>query len=265
MKRIVKTIPLARSLYHHFQKLEYERRFSGECYACFRGVYDSFEQAILSAPKTKNIGYNDSEAAEEYQTELKNTKIRSYDYPVIFWLKELLKDNLNLFDFGGNVGIHFYLYENYINYPKHLKWVVCDLPEIVHFGKEIAEREQRTELFFTCNLQEANKADIFLGSGSIQYVECLSVTLSNLSTLPQHLLINRLPLYDGDKFVTLQNGGKVFYPQYVFNKKQFIDSLQNIGYELVDIWEDLVDSCNIPFYPKKSIPFYHGLYFKLRL
>lgn len=263
MRRIVKAIPLARSLYHHWQKLEYERRFSGDCYACFRGVYDNFEQAISSAPKTKKIGYNDCELAEEYQVELKTTNLRSYDYPVLFWLNQLLKENVKVFDFGGNVGIHFYLYEKYISYPLGLEWLVCDLPEIVYCGKDIAEKEEK-QLIFTCEFEQANKADIFLASGSIQYVECLSVSLSKLSNKPQHLLINRLPLYDGDKFVTLQNGGKVFYPQYVFNKKEFIDSLENLGYELVDIWEDLVDSCMIPFYLEKSVPFYHGLYFKLR-
>jgi putative methyltransferase (TIGR04325 family) len=81
---------------------------------------------------------------------------------------------------------------------------------------------------------------------------------------PKHLLVNRLPLYEGEKFVTLQNGGKVFYPSYVFNQSNFIDSFKEIGYELIDIWEDWNDSCIIPFHPEKSLLFYRGLYFKLR-
>jgi hypothetical protein len=30
---------------------------------------------------------------------------------------------------------------------------------------------------------------------------------------PTHVLLNRLPLYDGPQFVTLQNGGLVYCPQ----------------------------------------------------
>jgi putative methyltransferase (TIGR04325 family) len=90
-----------------------------------------------------------------------------------------------------------------------------------------------------------------------------SLSLSLLEKCPNHLLINRLPLYDGKQFVSLQNGGKVFYPQYIFNRKQFIDSLTDIGYKLVDIWEDRVDSCIIPFHSGYSVPVYSGLYFTL--
>lgn len=83
-----------------------------------------------------------------------------------------------------------------------------------------------------------------------------------LAEKPQHLLINRLPLYDGEQFVTLQNGGQVFYPQYVFNQSDFINSLIDLGYELVDRWEDHELTCIIPFHPDQSVHFYHGLYFR---
>jgi len=261
VKRIIKAIPFGRLLYQHFRELGYEQRFAGECYGCFRGVFETFAQAELSAPKTKSIGYNNPQLAEEYKVELKK-HIQSYDYPVVFWLKQLINDNSKVFDFGGNVGIHFYSYEKYISYPSSLRWIVCDVPEIVKSGKELAKRARR-DVVFTSNFEEASGANIFIASGSVQYVESLSASLSQLPDKPNHLLINRLPLYEGNKFVTLQNGGKVFYPQYVFNKKDFVSSIESLGYELIDIWEDLVDSCIIPSHPEKSIPFYHGLYFRL--
>lgn len=264
MKRMIEAIPFARSLSEPLRRSLYERRFSGECYGWFRGVFESFEEAIQSAPKTKKIGYNNSELAEEYKVELK-TKLEPYDYPVLFWLKDLVKENVKIFDFGGNVGIHFYSYEKYISYPPSLGWIVCDVPEIVKAGRKLAEEQGRAELVFTCSFEEANGTDIFIASGSIQYVESLSISLDKLSEKPKHLLLNRLPLYDGEQFVTLQNGGKVFYPQYVFNKKDFISSLQALGYELIDVWEDRADSCFVPFYPEKHVPFYNGLYLKLAL
>ena len=68
-------------------------------------------------------------------------------------------------------------------------------------------------------------------------------------------------MYDGLRFVTLQNGGLVYYPQYVFNHEEFIRAIAGEGYELVDFWDDNVDSCIIPFHPEKSIKAYKGLYF----
>jgi putative methyltransferase (TIGR04325 family) len=269
MRRILRRIPLARQLYRHYRELEYERQFAGdEGYGCFRGVYETFEEAILSAPKTKTIGYDNSELAQEYKQEVElETTVQAYDYPVMLWLNSIFSINsldISIFDFGGNVGIQFYAYEKYIKYPDNLKWIICDFPEILKAGKELSEKRQRSELVFTDKFEEASGKDIFLASGSVQYVENLSSSLSALSKKPKHLLINRLPLYEGAQFVTLQNGGKVFYPSYVFNKTAFIDSLNKLGYERVDIWEDRIDSCIIPFQPEKSCPFYYGLYFKIR-
>jgi putative methyltransferase (TIGR04325 family) len=268
MRRIILRLPFARQLYQHYQELEYERLFAGDCYGCFRGVYDTFEEATRSAPKTKSIGYDNTELAEEYQQDIEaQTAVQSYDYPVMLWLNSIFTINpvnISIFDFGGNVGIHFYAYEKYINYSANLKWMVCDVPAIVKAGKELAERRHRSEIVFTENFEEASGKDIFLASGSIQYVENLSVSISSLAEKPKHLLLNRLPLYDGPQFVTLQNGGKVFYPSYVFNKTEFIYALNKIGYEMVDIWEDRIGGCLIPFHPEKSCPFYYGLYLKLK-
>ncbi|GAC1362279.1 MAG: hypothetical protein NVSMB42_21870 [Herpetosiphon sp.] len=237
------------------------RRFTGDCYGCFRGVFASVEEAAAAAPRTKPIGYDNPELAQEYKRSLDKT-VRSYDYPILFWLEKLMKDGVKVFDLGGNVGIHFYAYERYLNCPPDIRWTVCDLPAIVKAGEELAHEEGRTELAFTCRHDALAEADIFLASGSIQYIESLAGLLAPVARKPAHLLINRLPLYDGKPFVTLQNGGQVFYPQYVFNKTDFIASVEAIGYTLVDIWEDTIDSCIIPFHRNKSLPYFHGVYFK---
>jgi putative methyltransferase (TIGR04325 family) len=268
MRRIISRIPFARQIYRRYQESKYERQFAGDCYGCFRGVYETFEEAIRAAPKTKSIGYDNPELAQEYQHSAEfETTVQAYDYPVLFWLNSIFninQDTLSIFDFGGNVGLHFYAYEKYLKYPSNLKWIVCELPAIVEAGKELAEKRCSSDLVFTEKFEEASGKDVFLASGSGQYVEDLSLSLSSLSEKPKHLLLNILPLYEGAKFVTLQNGGNVFYPSYVFNKFEFINSLNNIGYEMVDIWEDMFSHCIIPFHPEKSGPFFHGLYFKLR-
>jgi putative methyltransferase (TIGR04325 family) len=238
-------------------------------YSLFKGVYQTFDQAIEAAPKNKFIGYDNEALAQEYKDEVKvPVKVLTYDYPILFWLKSIFSQDssiLNIFDFGGNIGIHFYSYLNYLDYPSNLVWRVCEVPAISRAGKELAERRACCNLEFVCCFEEASGADIFLASGSIQYVKSLAESLKNLSKQPSHILLNRLPLHNNeDQFVTLQNGGQVFYPQYVFNKAQFISSFLSLGYELIDIWEDKEDTCNIPFHSKKSLPFYYGLYLKLK-
>jgi|SRR5215207_709985 len=84
----------------------------------------------------------------------------------------------------------------------------------------------------------------------------------SLLVKPSHLLLNRVPLYNGEQFVTLQNGGLVFYPQYVFSNGELICSIQRLGYKLVDTWEDRIDCARIPFHSSRSLPYYYGLYFK---
>jgi putative methyltransferase (TIGR04325 family) len=238
-------------------------------YSYFRGVFETFEQAIQTVPKSKFIGYNSSDLAEEYISDTESFEaIRAYDYPMLFWLKHIFDntdEDISVFDFGGNVGIHFYAYQKYIKYPKRLKWIVFEVPEIAKVGRKLAAVKLTSNLEFTDIENVAEDKDVFIASGSVQYVKSLSTLLASLIKKPRFLLLNRLPLYNGDQFVTLQNGGKVFYPQYVFNYSNFILSLEKIGYELIDVWEDNIDSCIIPFHPEKSIRFYHGFHFKLRL
>ena len=236
-------------------------RFPYRCYGCFRGVFATFEEATSAAPKTKPLGYDDPRLAQEYKQDL-DKKAREYDYPVLFWLKDLIGPGARVFDLGGNVGTHFYTYEKYLEYPPDIGWTVCDVPAIARTGEELARAEGRQELTFTTQPEEADGAHIFIASGSIQYIYSLSDFLSSLPVKPRHLLLNRLPLYNGEQFVTLQNGGQVFYPQYVFNKDEFMGSIGRLGYKLVDMWNDRIDSCIIPFHPSRSLPYYYGCYFK---
>lgn len=238
-------------------------------YARFKGVFETFEQAIKSAPQNKAIGYNDAKLAQEYYKDAGQIEaVRDYDYPMLFWLQSIFNattNNVSIVDFGGNVGTHYYAYEKYIRYPEGLKWTVLDVPEIIRFAKELAKTRPSAQLELTDKNDCIEDKDIFMASGSIQYVKELASMLKPILKKPRSLLINRIALYEGEQFVTLQNGGKTFYPQYVFNRLSFIDSLEKIGYELIDIWEDRIDQCIIPFHPEKSMHYYYGLYLKLRL
>jgi putative methyltransferase (TIGR04325 family) len=273
MKKLLRYIPLTKPIYQQIEKDEYRHRFANDCYGCFWGVYQTFEEAIQSAPKNKKIGYNYENLAQDYQQMLESgdweksgRTIATFDYPVMFWLKSIFQQegSRTVFDFGGNVGVHFYLYSKYIDYPENLHWTVCEVPAIAEAGKALAEKNCVKNINFTTKLEELNGQEVFISSGAIQYVKNLAEALAPFQK-PKHLLINRLPLYEnGSQFVTLQNAGRVFHVQYVFNKTEFLEELNKIGYELIDTWKDYEDNCYIPYYPEKSVSFYYGLYLKLR-
>jgi putative methyltransferase (TIGR04325 family) len=271
MKQFIKSIPYVKETYRYFRRLGYERRFQNECYGCFWGIFETLDQAIQAAPKTKPIGYDNDELAQEYVQMLEsedwehtNELIRPYDYPVLFWLNSIFNhDSSNtVFDFGGNVGIHFYSYKKYLSLDSK-NWIIYDFPKIVATGKALAAKRGIDNLNFTTSMDDASQADIFLASGSAQYVENFSGMIQSLPHSPKHILINRLPLYDGKQFATLQNGGKVFYAQYVFNQTQFIKGFEQAGYDLLDIWKDPSDGCVLLDNPEHSVLDYHGFYLRL--
>jgi len=260
LQQRIETIPVLRTLLEAL----YKKRFSGNAWGAFHGVYQSFKEANRAAPRTKPLGFNNAAYALEFEDRL--SRALSFDYPVMFWLGRLIEPGTRVFDYGGHRGTNFYAYSRYLKYPEGFKWIVCDLPEIVKAGEELARRGNRDEISFTTSFSEASGAQILLAAGSLQYIEQppFAVSLAALSVRPRHLLLNKLPLYEGNQIVTLQNGGPAFHPQYVFNRKDFIDSVCSAGYELVDQWDVPSHPGRIPFHPEASFRSHTGLYFRLR-
>ena len=76
------------------------------------------------------------------------------------------------------------------------------------------------------------------------------------------MFLGKLPLHERAGFVTLQNGGPCFVPQYVFDRQRFLASFAEAGYELVDSWDDPSLSCHIPFHEASAVRSYSGLYLR---
>lgn len=262
IKAILKT-PAVRFLIDVGKPISSYKSFLNRCTPSrskYRGVYATFNEAKANVQKGASIGYDNERAAVMYLSYV--NFILPSDYPVIFWLRDALRSGVRVFDFGGNVGISFYSFEKYLNYPKDLEWVVCDVPSVVKAGQNLANQRKETRLSFASRFEDADGFDILLASGSLQYIaRPLGELLSRLKRPPRHVLINRLPLHDTRECVTLQNIGVTVCPYYVFRKDRFITDVQASGYELQDLWTDATHSCMIPFYPEYSVPRYSGLYF----
>jgi putative methyltransferase (TIGR04325 family) len=243
---------------------KYEREFGGNFHGAFCGVYRSFDEALRSAPAGRPAGFDVPGVAEQDVLRSRVDRVFPYDYPVLFWLRPVLTAGVVVFDFGGHVGVHYHAYRRLLDFPPRLRWVVCELPAVVEAGRRLAAERAAAGLSFTTSTADADGAEILLSAGTLQYVEepSLAELLGSLANPPRHVLISKLPLTDGEPFFTLQHGGIHFPAVRVCNRTAFLDSLQAVGYELVDAWEDHVHSVVVPFHPERTVPWFSGLYLR---
>lgn len=221
----------------------------------YRGIYDSFDSAIADAP-AKGIGYNHANVARWYKDNL-NRGLDNSEYAVLYHLEHSTRNGGTVVDLGGNVGVHFLRYKRHLS-NVNVKWIVADLPEINKVGREVCAAHGDVE--FVDNVEElARTIDVLLLIGFDQYVDAARTIIGKLR--PMHIIIDELPVHDGSRFVTLQNGGSVYYPLYVFNRQEYISMVSDQGYRLVDNWSVCLESCLIPFHLDHSIPAFSGFYF----
>lgn len=260
--RLLRTIANSNPLIIALKKWKYQHHFANAEYAnLFHGIYQTFDEAKKYVPVEKTIGYDHTGPATMYGNRLE--RVFPADYPVLFWLKQIMKDSQGLFDLGGHVGIAYYAYKKYIDYPQNYKWLVCDVPAVTDKGEKLAKENNDTTISFTNDLKMGDGFDIVFASGSLQYIdEHFSNIIEQYNNKPSYIIINLLPLHDEQTYVTLQNIGTTFCPYRIFDKNEFIKSITSKGYELVDIWENAEKSLTLPFHPEKDLNCYYGLYFK---
>jgi putative methyltransferase (TIGR04325 family) len=220
-------------------------------------------------PNRFKRGYNQPEIHDEsirYLTAHYNPgEFNERDYPVLIWLQSALAAKARkIFDLGGNIGLGYYSYKRFISYPEDIRWTVCEIEEIVKAGEAYSATVSSPGLSYTTRSTEAEDSDIFLTCGTLQYLDTtLADLLGKLQKKPSHLLINRVPMYEGETYFTIQNIIYTCTPYCIQNRSDFIDSLTSLGYELIDSWKDH-RTLSIPFHPEKFVNGYHGFYLKFK-
>ncbi|QDK42353.1 methyltransferase, TIGR04325 family [Bacteriovorax stolpii] len=256
----LKNIPVVLDL----RKIIFENKFSTHTNVnYFRGVYNSFSEAELSSPKTKPKGYDNSESAALYKERTNTTY--STDYPVLFWMNKYKSDISNVFDFGGHIGVHYYSFSKLLDFSGIKNWTVCDVPSVAEEGKKYAKQRGAKNLNFVSNIQDLADQDLFLASGSLQYLDWeIHDKLFELKKFPKYLIFNMLPLHSSTSTITLQSIGTAFCPYYIRLEKDFIKGLESIGYEVLDLWSNEEKSCHIAFEKERSLNYYRGLILRLK-
>jgi putative methyltransferase (TIGR04325 family) len=241
-------------------ELDYARSFARRPPNRFRGVYATFAEAEASLPAGARVGYDHDELAGLYRHRME--KANQSDYAVLFWLKDILDERSFVFDVGGHVGVSYHGWRSYLRYRPGMRWLVYDMPAIVKVGAELARERPSEGLEFTSELADGRGCSIFLAAGALQYAEePLTTILGRIGTLPRHLIVNKMPMYDGETFVTVQSTGRAFHPYRIYNRAAFVAEVAALGYRAVDDWMNREQHCEIPFTRGRDIDAYSGYYF----
>jgi len=259
LKGFVKALPFVKEIFLSIYERKFSKANNGNL---FRGVYGTFDEALKSAPSTKPLGYDHEAPASMYLDRL--IKLHSTDYPILFWLKDIVKETKSLTDFGGHIGVGYYCYKDILGITDDFQWVNYDVSAVTEEGRELAINRGVKNITFTSNFSGIENIETLMASGSLQYLkENIWETVAKHSNKPKHILINMLPIHDGHEFFTLQNIGTAFCPYRIYNRNNLIHNFENLGYQLIDYWTNPEKSCYIPLKPNHSQYGYHGMYLKL--
>ena len=255
-------LPLLRK-WHRF---EYDQHFDrvAQWERMFSGVYPNFEATEQAIPAGKIVGFDHLETAVFLGLK---TKLLPSDYPVMYWLRELIGPTTRILDFGGYSGISYRAYAPYLHYPDGMEWMVYDVPAVVVVGKKHQSEALSADrhLKFTDRIEDGNCSDVFLASGSLHYCKKnLSDYIQCLSVRPRYLLLSKLPLFAGPSFVTLQNMGPAVTPYRIFNVDEFRREIESLGYQVVDQWSNPDVACYIPFHPDNTVKEFTGMLLSLK-
>lgn len=242
----------------------YDRQFeNNRGQNLFRGVFSTFNAAASSAPSTRPTGYDNADAAAMYVERSK--KIYPTDYPTMFWLQKLFDAACSTCaDLGGHIGVSYYAYQQYLSYPANLRWTVYDVPAVMERGRQLAaEKDSEGFLRFDDDFRHVSGVGILIAQGSLQYLpDTLAERLQMLLVMPKHLLLNMTPLHEKVSYFTLQSIGTAFCPYRITALFDFIESIEALGYSMVDHWDNPDKHCEIPFQANHSLDGYHGFYFR---
>jgi putative methyltransferase (TIGR04325 family) len=180
-------------------------------------------------------------------------------------LRNVLNEGSRVVDVGGSIGMAFYMALKYFEFPANVEWVVYDVPAVLEAGRKVALREadKSAPLRFVPKLEDAGECNIFLSAGSLQLIEeSLPELLQKLPRLPEHILINRVPVWDKKAYVSLNDMGFSLAPYNIFNRSQWVVAVERLGYSLIDEWKCPESKFKVRFRPSTRLDAYRGFYFR---
>ena len=177
-------------------------------------------------------------------------KRTAWDYPVIFWLSQILPLHSDVLDVGGHLGTKFIAFLPLLD-CSNINWTVYELPATVR----VALARQQTgalpsEIEFIDDLGKAGQTEVLLASGLLQYLDIsIAQLLGSLRNRPKFMILNKVALSDLPSRYTLERIGTARVPYQIRNKQKFEQELHDLKYRIVDDWRIPSLDHEIPTHP----------------
>jgi len=162
-------------------------------------------------------------------------------------------NKLNILDFGGDLGSHYFRLKNILDPIKIEKWTVVEQEHFVKTGKEHLED---AILNFSYSIDDVAGANVLILSGVIQYFENPYEWLEKfINKGVKYILFDRTCFNNTKRNrLTIQKVPKeiydLSYPCWFLNEPEFLKMFEG-KYELVNDFDDILDKANnIPSYYK---------------
>lgn len=237
--------------------------FFGSSRLRYRGSFADVAEAAAAVRPGTLVGY-DNDAVVLHAFDMM-CQINLEDYPVLFWLSRIGGEAQVLLDAGGHMGTKFRAFRQHLDLAGKLEWIVYDVPSIVRAGQQRALEEKLSGIRFVDTLIGLPRIDVLLASGLLQYLDIpFADLLRQLQVLPRHLLLNKVQTREGPTVVTLENFGCAEVPYQIRNLPQFLASLDELGYDVVDQWTVPGLSRTIPTHRYLGASTCWGCYARLR-
>jgi len=232
--------------------------------ARFQGAFKSRESAVSAVPTHMLVGYNHEPVASVSFDKM--CEIALWDYPVMFWLRRLLRESGCVLDAGGHMGTKYRAFRRHLRLEeKKIRWIIYDLPAIVNQGEKRALEEGLNKLEFIDTLSHAPGVDVMLVSGLLQYLDISFPDLvCQMRSLPQHIIVNKVALREEETIFTLENFGVALVPYQIRNRQLFLKEIDEMGYTITDEWEIPSLSHVIPSHSDAGRSQSAGFYLKLK-
>lgn len=235
-----------RSSYRRKQYADYAQALND----CTEHGYENADIVNVVVEKTKR--YRDNLLLKTPSVQLNATSA----YSLCSLLAACGREEINVLDFGGAAGAHYFLTRAVMASACKLNWMVVETPAMAEQAMPILSSD---ELSFASDLDEAassfQRIDLIHTSGTLQCVEAPYDTLEKLiSTSANHILFNRLGLTKGNHEVITThetwlswNGPgplpdnivdrKVRYP-FVFPRETVFMEMLSKNYSIVITFDD---------------------------
>ena len=240
---------------HKFKKFT---NFNEALKECTTDAYEEVELIEVIFKKTKLFASKlNSEVIPVWETSAYS--LLSIINPLI---SNLESKTLNILDFGGACGAHYFHTRALLDKSICLNWNVVETNTMVKYAKELETNELKFHYSIKDVKLQLTKIDLLLSSGTLQYVDDPHKYLIELLNTNAHwLLFNRLGLNKLDRDVITVQSSKlswngvgelpegyndrwVKYPYTFISEKSFLDELKK-KYSIVARFEEKSGMYNI--------------------